>query len=176
MHKFRLSEGVLFAESVSFFEINVRLTQNAAQGADRDFALSRHNCSVDHFACAAHEFHVAASLAGLFKPAASSRRFTSRNGRGLSRPNLNLNGANLRRPSGQRRLKMKLQRFFQVDERFLFSFTLAGDVDFETLGNIPLALSPYRCRKWAFHIDYSFTPPTAAASHSPARSSLLPAE
>ena len=46
---------------------------------------------------------------------------------------------------------MKLQRFFQVGESFFFGFTLAGDVDFETLGDKPVALSPYRCRKWAFH-------------------------
>lgn len=84
-------------------------------------------------------------------PAVSSRRLTSRKGRGLSRPNLNLDGADFRRSTGRRRLKMKFQRFFQIGESFLFRLTLTGDVDIETLGNVPLALSPYRCRKWAFH-------------------------
>ena len=51
----------------------MRLTQNAAEGADRDLALSRHDRRVDVFRFAAHELHVAASLTGLFK----SGRFES---------------------------------------------------------------------------------------------------
>ncbi len=105
-------------------------------------------------------------------PAASSRRLTSRNGSGLSRPNLYLNGVDLRWPRRHWRLEMEFQRFFQIDERFLFRQPLAGDIDFETLGDLPLALSPHRCRKWPFHSGI-LSPFTAAASHSPARSSPL---
>src|SRR3990172_7626942 len=49
-------------------------------------------------------------------PAASKRRLTSRKGRGLSRPNLNLDHANLGRAGGLWRLKIQFQRFLQVFE------------------------------------------------------------
>lgn len=77
-------------------------------------------------------------------PAASSRRFTSRNGRGLSRPNLYLDRANFRRTSGDRGLKMEFERFFQIGERVLLRLALGRDVDLKTLGDIPLTFSPNR--------------------------------
>ena len=46
---------------------------------------------------------------------------------------------------------MKLQRFFQVGQRFFFCFTLAGDVNVKALGNVPVTFSGYRRRKWPFH-------------------------
>jgi hypothetical protein len=55
---------------------------------------------------------------------------------GLRRPNLNLDGT---KPRGARRLRwleVKLQCFFQVRERSFFAFTLAGDIEFETLENV----------------------------------------
>lgn len=48
------------------------------------------------------------------KPAASSRRFISRKGSGLSRANLNLDRANLWYSGGPWGLKMEFQRFFQI--------------------------------------------------------------
>ena len=47
-------------------------------------------------------------------PAASSRRFTSRQGCGLSRANLHLDGSNQRRAGSTRRPEIKLQRFLQI--------------------------------------------------------------
>lgn len=46
---------------------------------------------------------------------------------------------------------MKLQCLFQIGESFLLRLTLTGDVDIETLGYVPVTLSPYRRRKWALH-------------------------
>ena len=37
---------------------------------------------------------------------------------------------------------MQLQRFLQVGESFFFALTLAGDIDFEALRNIPLSFAP----------------------------------
>src|SRR6266849_2470941 len=76
------------------------------------------------------------------KPNASRRRLTSRKGSGLRRPNLDLNGAQLWRAGGLRRLEMKLQRFLQIGESFLFALTLACNVDFQALRNIPFPLTP----------------------------------
>src|ERR1700722_15525357 len=84
-------------------------------------------------------------------PAASSRRLISLKGRGLSRPNLYLDGATLWPSRGMRRIEMKLQRFFQVRQRLLFGLTLAGDVNFQTLRDIPTAFAPHRRRKWPLH-------------------------
>src|SRR6185437_6307012 len=84
-------------------------------------------------------------------PAASRRRLTSRNGCGLSRPNLSLDRANLRRPRGLRRLEMKLQCFFQVGESLFFGLALAGDIDAQALGHVPVPLAPNRCSEWPFH-------------------------
>jgi hypothetical protein len=85
------------------------------------------------------------------KPAASRRRLTSRNGRGLSRPNLDLDCSDLGWPSRVRRLEVELQRFFQIGERFFFGFALAGNIDFKALRDIPVAFAPNRCREWTFH-------------------------
>src|SRR5579872_2999929 len=122
-------------------------------------------------------------------PAASSRRLTSRNGSGLSRPNLDLNAANFRRASGNRRFEVQLQRLLQIVQRLGFSFALRRNVNLKTLGDVPGAFLPYRGRKYTFHPD-SFSadncewlasvspqplPATAAASRFPARPWLLPA-
>ncbi len=75
-------------------------------------------------------------------PAASSRRLISRKGCGLSRPNLNLDRTNLWGTCGLRRLEMEFQRFLQVGESLFFGFTLASNVEFEALRDIPLSFAP----------------------------------
>src|ERR1700676_2158563 len=66
-------------------------------------------------------------------PAASSRRLISRNDCGLSRANLNLDHADAWRLRGPRLLEVKFQCFPQVGESFIFGFTLAGNIHFQTL-------------------------------------------
>src|SRR3990172_1396105 len=58
-------------------------------------------------------------------PAASRRRFTSRKGWWLSRPNLNLDHANLGRAGSLWRLEVQFQRFLQVCKGFFFRLALA---------------------------------------------------
>lgn len=79
------------------------------------------------------------------KPAASNRRLTSRNGSGLSRPNLDLDSSDLRWPRRVRRLEVKLQGFLQILQRFFFGFALAGDIYIEALRDVPIAFAPHRC-------------------------------
>jgi len=69
-------------------------------------------------------------------PTAASLRLISRNGWGLTRPNLNLDGTKPRGTCRLRWFEVKLQCFFQVGESLLFGFTLAGDIEFETLRNV----------------------------------------
>ena len=76
-------------------------------------------------------------------PADSSRRLTSRKGKGLSRANLDLDDANHRRARGLRRFEMKFERLLQIFQGLLFGLALAGDVDFKTLRYVPLAFAPY---------------------------------
>lgn len=52
------------AQLVPMIGINVRLVEDAAQSAHRDFALLRHNRRVDGFVQPPDELHVAALLAG----------------------------------------------------------------------------------------------------------------
>ena len=84
-------------------------------------------------------------------PTASSRRLISRKGSGLSRPNLNLNRAKLRGTRSSGRLEVKLQCFLQVVESLLFGLTLAGDIDFEALGDIPTSFAPDGRGEWSLH-------------------------
>jgi hypothetical protein len=84
-------------------------------------------------------------------PAAYNRRLISRKGRGLSRPNLNLNCPNFRRACRPRRLEMKLQRLLQICESLLFAVTLAGDIHFKTLRDIPMPFAPDTRRERALH-------------------------
>jgi hypothetical protein len=76
------------------------------------------------------------------KPTASSLRLTSRKGCGLSRPNLNLDRANLRCARGLRRLEVKFQCFLQVRQSLFFTLTLARNIHLEALRNIPLPFAP----------------------------------
>ena len=67
----------------------------------------------------------------------------SRKDCGLRRPNLNLNGANLWRPRSLRSLEVELQCLFQIGQSFFFTFTLAGDIDFQALRNKPVSFAPH---------------------------------
>lgn len=73
------------------------------------------------------------------------------NGKYLTRANFDLDCSDLWWSRRLRRLEVKLQSLFQVGEGFFFGFTLAGDVNFEALRDVPITLAPNRCRKWTFH-------------------------
>jgi len=75
----------------------------------------------------------------------------SQKGRGLSRPNLNLDHANGRRPGCARRLKVQFQGFLQVGESFFFGLALAGDIDLEALRDVPVSLAPYCRCEWSLY-------------------------
>jgi hypothetical protein len=62
----------------------------------------------------------------------------------LSRPNFDLNHANLRRMGRAGRLEMEFQSFPQILEGLFLSPSLAGYIDLQTLGDIPIALTPHR--------------------------------
>src|ERR1017187_870027 len=85
------------------------------------------------------------------KPAASSRRFTSRKGSGLSRPNLNLDHTDCGRPGCLRRFEVQFNRFLQVGKSLFFGLALAGDVEFQALGDVPLPLTPNGRDEWSLH-------------------------
>src|ERR1035437_7690738 len=85
------------------------------------------------------------------KPAASRRRLTSRKGLGLSRPNLDLDQTDLRRPCCLRRFEVQFNRFLEVGKGLFLGVALAGDVEFEALGDIPPPLAPNGSRKWSLH-------------------------
>src|SRR5215475_6424791 len=75
-------------------------------------------------------------------PASSRRRLISRNGSGLSRPNLNLDRSYCGRPCGFWFVEMKFERLFEIRERLFFGLTLAGDFDLQALRDVPLAFLP----------------------------------
>jgi hypothetical protein len=43
---------------------------------------------------------------------------------------------------GLRWFEVQLQRFLQVGKSLFFAFTLAGDIDFEALRNVPPSFAP----------------------------------
>ena len=98
------------------------------------------------------------------KPVDSLRRLTSRKGKGLRRPNLNLNRSDLRRARGFRWLEMQFESFFKIGERFFFGRALAGDVDFQTLRDVPIPLAPDGGGEWSFHTHYCFIGPNAMSN------------
>ena len=90
----------------------VRLVQNTVQSSDRDLPFVRHNYRVDHVALSANKFDVAAPLTRFEETSRSSRRLISRKGSGLSRPNLDLDGAYSRRPRRPRGLEVQFKSLF----------------------------------------------------------------
>jgi hypothetical protein len=85
-------------------------------------------------------------------PAASRRRLISRKGWGLSRPNLDLNNADLRQPCCLRRLEVQFNRFLEVGKSLFLSLALARDIEFQALGHIPVTFSPNGSGKRSHHV------------------------
>jgi len=75
----------------------------------------------------------------------------SRKGWGLSRPNLNLDRPHFGRARVLRRFEVKFERFFQVGESLFFAFALACNINFQTLGDIPIPLAPDGRGEWSLH-------------------------
>ena len=50
-----------------------------------------------------------------------------------------------------RQLEVKLQCFLQVGKSLLFGFTLAGDIGFEALGDVPIPFPPDGCSERSLH-------------------------
>jgi hypothetical protein len=70
---------------------------------------------------------------------------------GLSRPNLDLDRADLRRPCRLRRFEVQFNRFLEVGKSLFLGLALTGNVEFEALGDIPLPLAPNGRRKRSLH-------------------------
>ena len=87
------------------------------------------------------------------KPADSRRRLISRKGNGLSRPNLNLDQADLWWARCLRRLEVKFQGFFEVGERFIFRSALARHVELEALRDVPVPFFPDAGCKRTLHLS-----------------------
>jgi len=47
---------------------------------------------------------------------------------------------------------VQFNRFLEVGESLVLGLALAGDVEFEALGDIPLPFAPNSGRKWPFHV------------------------
>ena len=82
---------------------------------------------------------------------------SSRKGCGLSRPNLGLDGPHLWRPSGLRGLVVELDSFRQIRESFFLALTLTGNIDLQTLRNVPVRLAPNSRGERSLHAHYYFT-------------------
>ena len=96
-------------------------------------------------------------LAGFNKTRCLKSPLISRNGCGLSRTNLHLDGSNSRRPRGLRRLEMKLECLLEIAQSFFLCLSLAGDVKLKALSNVPVAFAPDSGCEWSLHGQYCFT-------------------
>ena len=85
------------------------------------------------------------------KPTASRGRLISRKGWGLSRPNLNLDYPDLGRPGCLRRFEVQFEGFLQVGKSLFLGLALAGDIEFQALGDVPLPLTPNGRSEWSLH-------------------------
>jgi hypothetical protein len=74
-----------------------------------------------------------ALLASFYEPCRFKPALDLAEGKGLSRANLNLDGARNWRSHGLRRLEMQFQRLLKICQGLLFGLALAGDIDFKTL-------------------------------------------
>jgi hypothetical protein len=68
---------------------------------------------------------------------------------GLSRPNLGLDHTDIGRPRCPRWFEVQLQRFLQVGESLFFGLALAGDIDLQAQGDVPLPLTPNGRGEWS---------------------------
>ncbi len=50
-----------------------------------------------------------------------------------------------------RRFEVKFERFLQIGESLFFGFTLAGNIHFQALRDIPLSLAPDGCGERSLH-------------------------
>jgi len=50
-----------------------------------------------------------------------------------------------------RQFEVKFERFFQIGESGFLGFTLAGNINFQALGDIPIPLAPDGCGEWSLH-------------------------
>jgi hypothetical protein len=65
-------------------------------------------------------------------------------------------------------LEVQLQRFLKIRERFFLCVTLTGDVEFQTLRDIPVSLTPNGRGEWSLHMHYCCKyRPTASAAFRP---------
>jgi len=86
------------------------------------------------------------------KPAASRRRSISRKDCGLSRPNLNLDCANLRWPGCPRRLKVQFNCLLEVRQSFFLGLSLTRDIELQALRDVPVSLTPDSSRERSLHV------------------------
>src|SRR5450759_2322173 len=59
--------------------------------------------------------------------------------------------ADLRRPCCLRRFEVQFNCFLEIGKCLFLGVALAGDVEFEALGDIPPPLAPNGSRKWSHH-------------------------
>ena len=88
--------------------------QYAAECADSNLAVSWHNCGASASIGRSSELDMAPALADLDEACSLSLRATSRNGRGLSGTDFNLDGVNFRQQGGDGRFKMERERLTQI--------------------------------------------------------------
>jgi len=133
------------------------LAENASERADRDLVLLGNDRRIDDIAGMPDELDMAPFLACFDETAASSRRLISLKGSGLSRANLDLDRPDLRHSRSVRGLEVEFPRFLQIGQRLLFALTLAGNVEFQALRDVPIAFPPNGRSKGSLHDFYSFT-------------------
>ena len=90
------------------------------------------------------------------KPTASSFRLTSRKGSGLGGTDLDLGRTQVGQCGSDGWSEVERQGLTEVDEGFLFCVTLASHVNFETLGDVSVALLSDASGERALHNADSF--------------------
>ena len=50
-----------------------------------------------------------------------------------------------------RRFEVQFQGFFQVGKSLFFGLALTGEVEFQTLGDVPLSFTPNGGGEWSLH-------------------------
>ncbi len=127
------------------------LAENAAQGSYGNLVFLWRDGGIDGLSRASRKLDVAALLPDFDEAAASSRRLTSRKGWGLSRPNLGLDHADLGWTGCLGRFEVQFERFLEVGKSLFLGLALAGNVDFQALGDVPLPLTPNGGSEWSLH-------------------------
>jgi hypothetical protein len=71
--------------------------------------------------------------------------------------------------------EVQLQCLFQILKSFFFTFALAGYIQFEALGDIPVPFAPDSRGEWSLHCLHCFTadwPPTWETGNAKAVTNL----